>query len=94
MNKAEAAHLSKLSAFGCIACYLDGNPGTLAEMHHIREGKGMAQRASHFECIPLCPAHHRGTMHPVVPSVHLSPAAFKAEYGTEYDLMTKVRALV
>lgn len=94
MTKAEAAHLSRLAAFGCIACYLDGNAGTPAEMHHIREGKGMAQRASHFECIPLCPAHHRGTMHPVVPSVHLSPFAFKAQYGTEYDLMTKVRALV
>ena len=94
MTKAEAAHLAKLAALGCIACYLDGNPGTLAEMHHPREGKGMAQRASHFECIPLCPPHHRGTMHPVVPSIHLSPDAFRAKYGSERELLERVREVV
>lgn len=94
MNKAEAAHLSRLAAFGCIACCLDGNEGTPAEMHHIREGKGMAQRGGNMDCIPLCPAHHRGTMHPVVPSVHLSRHAFIARYGSERELVEKVRELV
>jgi hypothetical protein len=94
MNNAEAAHLSKLAAFGCIACYLDDNAGTPAEMHHPREGKGMAQRADNMDCIPLCPAHHRGTMHPVVPSIHMARYAFRAKYGTESELLALVRELI
>ena len=30
------------------------------QVHHIREGQGMAQRASDFLTIPLCPSCHVG----------------------------------
>lgn len=70
MTKDEKAHLSKVSALGCIACHLQGTPGTPAEIHHPRAGAGKGQRASHYDGIPLCPPHHRGTMHPKVPSPH------------------------
>lgn len=30
------------------------------EVHHLREGQGMAQRASNYLTIPLCPSCHRG----------------------------------
>lgn len=30
------------------------------ELHHPREGLGMAQRAKHWLVVPLCPSCHRG----------------------------------
>ena len=55
MNKAEKEHLSKVAGIGCIVCRMRGNEGTPAEIHHIRSGQGMSQRASNYEAIPLCP---------------------------------------
>jgi hypothetical protein len=87
MNKAEKAHLSRLADLGCVACYLDGNAGTPAEIHHIRAGVGMGRRSSNYAAIPLCPSHHRGLNHPGTPSIHLSKRAFIDRYGTENDLL-------
>jgi len=94
MTKDEKAHLSKVAALGCIACYLQGTPGTQAEIHHPRSGTGMGKRASHYDGIPLCPPHHRGTMHPQVPSIHMAKHAFIAEFGTEQELLEQVRRLI
>jgi hypothetical protein len=60
MTKAESDHLSKVAALGCIVCRLLGQPGTPAQVHHLREGQGMSQRASNWLTIPLCPPHHTG----------------------------------
>jgi hypothetical protein len=49
-----------LSDMGCILCSRLGMPGTPAEIHHIRAGQGMGQRAPDNKTIPLCPEHHRG----------------------------------
>ena len=61
MTKDEKKHLDKLSAIGCVLCHLHGNPGSPSEIHHPRKGTGMGQRASHYDAIPLCPEHHRGS---------------------------------
>lgn len=89
--------MSAVAAQGCIACRIDGNPGTPCELHHLRETAGMGQRASDNEVIGLCAAHHRGTMHRPgrdghVPSIHLDRRAFIAEYGTELELLAMVQA--
>jgi hypothetical protein len=55
MNKAEKEHLSKVASVGCIVCRMQGNEESPAEIHHIRHGQGMSQRASNYEVIPLCP---------------------------------------
>jgi hypothetical protein len=94
MTKEEKQRLGRLAAMGCIACRLDGNAGTPAEIHHLRETAGMGQRAGNDEAIPLCPAHHRGTMHRPgrdghVPSVHMDRLAFVAEYGNESELLAR-----
>lgn len=94
MTKAEKAHLSRVAALGCVACYMQGTPGTPAEIHHPRSGRGKGQRASHIDGIPLCPAHHRGTHHPAVPSIHLAKRAFIERFGTEETLLELVRQLV
>lgn len=94
MKKAEKQHLQRVADLGCVACLIMGNPGTPAEIHHLREGVGMSQRADHFNAIGLCPAHHRGTHHPAVPSIHLSKQAFIDRFGTEAALLALVRQLV
>jgi len=94
MTKDEKAHLSKVAELGCIACLLMGMPGTPAEIHHPRAGRGKGQRASNYEVIGLCPAHHRGTAHPQVPSIHMAKRAFIAQFGTEQELLEHVRRLI
>ena len=94
MTKAEKQHLQRVADLGCIACYMQGTPGTPAEIHHPRAGRGKGQRASHIDGIPLCPAHHRGTHHPAVPSIHLAKRAFIERFGTEETLLELVRQLV
>lgn len=94
MTNEEKKHLGKVAELGCIACLLMGMPGTPAEIHHVRAGKGRGQRASHFEVIPLCPFHHRGTQHPHIPSIHLAKRAFIEQFGTEHELLDRVRRLI
>jgi hypothetical protein len=91
MKKADKQHLSRLAALGCIACRIQGTPGTPAEIHHPRAGTGMGLRAHHAEAIPLCAAHHRGTDHPRTPSIHLDKKKFVARFGTEAELLTITR---
>lgn len=94
MTKDEKRHVSSVVALGCIACRQDGFYDTPAEAHHPRAGAGVGKRASHYDVLPLCPAHHRGTHHPAVPSIHLAKREFINRYGTESELLEKVRALL
>lgn len=48
--------MSRVAELGCLI-----HPDTPAELHHLREGQGMSQRASNFLVVPLCPDCHRGT---------------------------------
>lgn len=94
MKVAERKHLSRIADMGCVACLIDGYSDTPAEIHHVRQGMGMSQRNNHYKTIPLCPAHHRGTLGNRVPSIHGSPAAFLRRYGTELELLTRVEMLL
>jgi hypothetical protein len=78
MTKAENAHLDRVASLGCLICQQP------AEVHHIREGQGISQRASHFLTVPLCPDHHRGSL-----SIHASKRQFEALYGSELDLLAQ-----
>ena len=78
--------MTKVAAYGCIACEIDGK-FTEAEIHHIRNHTGLGLRPSHYNIIPLCPAHHRTSKI----SVHLGKKAFIEKYGTEEQLEKQVR---
>lgn len=91
---AEKRHMAQVASLGCIACYLQGTPGTPPELHHPRSGAGMSQRASDLDVIPLCPAHHRGTHHPQIPSIHRDRTNFIKQFGTEAELLAEVRKLL
>lgn len=54
MSKAKN-HLGRIAQLPCACCGAHG-----VHVHHIREGQGMAQRASDFLTIPLCPDCHQG----------------------------------
>jgi len=94
MTKSEKLHLNKVAALGCIACYHQGTPGTPCEIHHPRAGTGLGRRASHFDVIGLCPAHHRGTAGLSVPSIHGSKNAFIELFGTEAELLELTKTLI
>ncbi len=60
MSAASKRHLTRVAALGCILCRHLDRGETPAEIHHLREGQGAAQRGSDFTAVPLCPACHRG----------------------------------
>jgi hypothetical protein len=84
MSRSEKEHLNRVAEIGCILCKHLGFDDTPAEIHHLRHGQGMAQRASNFLTIPLCPEHHRGNS-----GYHgMGEKAFYTRYKlTELDLL-------
>ena len=89
MSKAGKQWMSDVAALSCVACRNAGYGDTPAEVHHIRDGVGRGQRADDTETIPLCPPHHRGTAHPIVPSIHRDKLRFEREFGTERELLAQ-----
>ena len=59
MTKADRIRYGKLVEMGCILCRHLGTPGTPPEIHHLRDGHGMSQRAPNNLTIGLCAWHHR-----------------------------------
>lgn len=54
-TKGESKHLARVAGLPCILC--GDQP---VEVHHIREGQGMSQRADNWLVMPLCVPCHRG----------------------------------
>ena len=79
----EKRHMDRVAALGCLLC---GQP---AQLHHVREGQGMSQRASNFLVVPLCPEHHQGAS-----GLHgLGSRGFERRYRMdEMDLLALVIA--
>ena len=48
-------HLRRVKELECVVCGLSP-----CDAHHIRERKGMGQKAHDMETIPLCKEHHQG----------------------------------
>lgn len=84
MTRAERIRYGKLADMGCVLCHHLGTPGTPAEIHHLRDGQGMSQRAPHDMTIGLCAIHHRSSR-----GYHgMGKRAFESAYGvTERDLL-------
>ena len=93
-GKARSAHFARVAALGCISCMMDGNHGTPPELHHPRAGAGAGMKSPDADVIPLCHRHHRGTDHPRTPSIHRDRLVFIERYGTEMQLLARVRALL
>lgn len=61
MSIAAKRHLTRVASLGCVVCRRLGFSDTPAEIHHPRFAVGMAQRASDWLALPVCPEHHRGS---------------------------------
>ncbi|MFQ2814705.1 Ref family recombination enhancement nuclease [Aeromonas caviae] len=86
-TKADKQWLDDVSSLGCIACRNAGLGPSLAEIHHVRSGSGMAQRAEHTRVLPLCPRHHRAC-YPA--GFHAAPRSWQQEHGSEETLLEQV----
>lgn len=77
--------MAKVAELPCACCGQEG-----VQLHHIREGQGMAQRASDFLVIPLCPDCHTGQL-----GVHGDKTMMKIKKLTELDMLANtIEALV
>lgn len=75
---AERRHMGRVAALPCSVC---GAPGP-SVVHHIREGHGMSQRASHWLTVPLCPRDHTGER-----GIHGDRSEMRLRKLTELDLL-------
>ena len=85
-TRQEKEHMGRVAALGCIVCEDLGYYGSPATVHHIGN-QGM--RASHFDTIPLCPAHHQHGGFGV--AVHAGRKTWESIYGTEQELLARVK---
>jgi len=85
-------HLARVAALGCQVCRNLGFPDSPCEIHHIRSGQGMGQRAKHDRAIGLCHLHHRTGGYGV--ALHAGQKEWERLYGTELELLEQVNQLL
>lgn len=78
-SKTEKKWMDKVAQLPCVLCGAHG-----VQLHHIREGQGMAQRASNFLVVPLCPDCHTGPM-----GVHGDKTMMRIKKLTELDMLAQ-----
>jgi hypothetical protein len=81
-SRAEQRYHDRVAQMPCVLCELLGQGPSAAQLHHIREGQGMSQRASHWLVVPLCPECHQGPF-----GLHGSQALLRMAKVTELDLL-------
>ena len=74
-TRAEREHMARVASLPCACC---GQYGV--QVHHIRDGHGMSQRASNFLTTPLCPECHTGQY-----GVHGDKSRMRARKQSELD---------
>ena len=87
MSAAGARHMGRVARLGCVVCRNLGHGESPAEVHHIREGQGLSQRASDYLVCPLCPIHHR--LGGIGVAFHAGQESFERMYGSELELLAQ-----
>lgn len=80
-TKSERAHMDRVAALGCVVCK---SPATI---HHC--GTYMGGGRDHSKVLPLCWMHHQGPEG--IDGKRMSKREWEKKYGTEEQLMEKVR---
>lgn len=83
-TKAEREYMGHVAALGCYLCRHLGYGPTPAQVHHLREGQGMAQRASNWLTVPLCDKHHANSSQD---GIHGQRRAWKLARVDEMDAL-------
>jgi len=80
----ERDHLQRVYLLGCILCHELGQQQTSkTDVHHIREGQGMSQRADNYLAIPLC----HDTCHQGPNGIHGDKSLLRIAKVDELDLL-------
>lgn len=78
--------MGRVAAMDCILCRLLGmQQESKTDVHHIREGQGMAQRASNWLVVPLC---HEGC-HQGPNGIHGDRSLLRIAKVDELDLLAE-----
>lgn len=85
-RKPNPKHLDRLVRLGCVCCLADGIEDSPVLIHHPRFDQGFGQRAADEDALPLCHLHHL--------MVHEHQKEFAARYGSERQLLARVRELL
>lgn len=73
----------RLVLMGCVVC------GRIPQIHHLRDGHGLSERAPWWETIPLCHEHHNGSAE----STHgAGRREFHWRNGSEREMLARVNA--
>ncbi len=84
MNKSEKQYLDRVASLGCFMCHHLGYGHQPAQIHHLREGMGMAQRNSNYVTVPLCDRHHSNAS---PDGIHGQRKAWKLAHLDEIDAL-------
>ena len=79
MRNADKIHMGRVAELTCACC--GDSP---VQVHHIREGQGMAQRASNYLTVPLCVGCHTGPY-----GVHGDKSRMRARKQSELDWLAE-----
>lgn len=87
-NAEERRWMDAVVEFGCVACWIDGNYRPCC-VHHLVSG---GRRMGHLFTIGLCdPGHHQNGQQFGMISVHPWKARFEAKYGSQLDLLARLK---
>ena len=75
--RAQSDYMGRVASLSCACC---GQYGV--QVHHIREGQGLAQRASNYLTVPLCEGCHTGQY-----GVHGDKSRMRARKLSELDML-------
>lgn len=83
-GKAGALFMAKVARLPCVIC------GAFpVQVHHVICGRFGSRKASDFDTIPLCHAHHLGP-----DGIHANKAAWVARHGDDRDYLLAVAKMV
>jgi hypothetical protein len=78
-TKAEKRYMDRVVSLPCVVC---GEHGV--QVHHVREGQGMAQRSQNWLTVALCPSCHTGSA-----GIHGNRNRMRLQKLDEIDLLAK-----
>jgi hypothetical protein len=75
------AYMAKVAQLNCVVCH-----AFPVEVHHCISDRFSQRKASDFETISLCFAHHRGPE-----GIHAEKAAWEAKHGKDHSYLSVVQ---
>jgi len=80
------AHMARVKQLPCVIC---GKPGP-SDVHHVICDRYGTSRASDFDTIPLCKAHHQDGPE----AIHNGKASWVAKHGPDHGFLPLVAEML